>query len=228
MGFLPLIASVIWVEKYYTNYYTALWNLYGSTLTILGFISSDKAESLIINIGIITIIITIILVGISYIENFSNIVRRFGKSTITLSSTIFFSVLYFTNEIEQSISFFIFSILLFYVVSTVVRQRNIERYKLKQERVTLNGDLFSPQFKRLIQKHRFYFKLSKIILCLIAILNLAVNIPFVVINYNENQSLFVSIFFLIFIFILSLIGIRFCKILSQSEFREIILRVYGR
>ena len=114
-GLIPVIVSAIKVEKYYTSFHTGLWNMYGTILTILGFITSENTDYSLIVFGIIIIIFIGFLILLTFIADYADIIRFIGKSSITASSTIFFILLYCTQNWCLSLSFGISTIIAVYL-----------------------------------------------------------------------------------------------------------------
>ena len=183
LGLIPIIISALLVEKYYTSYWIAFWNLYGSTLTILGFITSEGAASTLIIAGWIAIVIIIVLILISYEKEVPKIIRLAGKSVITTSVTVFFATLYFTNVIWLSVSFGIF-FLFFLIISFMIVKEKRFRY---------------PEFLKF-----------QICLIILFILNLAINIP-LIIYFAIDQGYALLVFSLIIGFSSFYIGLEIAQ-----------------
>lgn len=184
LGLIPIIVSSIKVEKYYTNYYTGLWNIYGSILVILGFILDENVNYIILILGLFFIII---LLGIGlYSKSVNNpgLIRFFGKGTIQISIVVFFLVLFITNLILISILIAVLAFWLFF--STSKLEKIGKNFGPSKYHINKYG---SSQYNRRSstrgKSNNFYFYLFSIILVDLLVIIL-------IIFFNTNDLLLVE------------------------------------
>lgn len=124
-GLIPVIVSAIKVEKYYTNYYTGLWNIYGSILIILGFILDENVDQGFLGFGIFSIVLLSLVGFLSSRFNHPEFIRWVGQSTVQCSLDVFFIALFFSHKLYLAICLMIFSLLILYVSARVSTRKSL-------------------------------------------------------------------------------------------------------
>ncbi|MHA1673807.1 MAG: hypothetical protein ACTSYI_09260 [Promethearchaeota archaeon] len=123
-GLFPLIYSAVKVEKYYTEYYKGLENIFGSTLVILGFILDTDVSWTMQLIGWITILVFWVIFAYSRIKDNPDLIRSLGWSSVQFSIDLFFIVFYFLEKIEFALTFSLFSLILLISLRLQIKQNH--------------------------------------------------------------------------------------------------------
>jgi len=195
MGLLPVIISMVKVEKYFTSFYTGLWNLYGTILVIIGYITDFDVPTHIFIFGVLSILFIIFIIIFSYDKNRPDLIRYIGKSCFTVTYTIFFTILFFCQEIIFSISISVFTAILMILISKLIEMRNYEMYISKKY---LREGYLPPKnslYKITKSQENYYY--LRIILFAYPFFNLILNGSILYKYLYYNKSLLISIFFLL-------------------------------
>lgn len=99
-GLVPQYVSIFFVEKYYTNYWTAFWNVFGvSQVTLASLLSTQSLFGAVDLALLFAVLLFVLCLGVlsgsqkySYFyrrrEFYANIVRRIGASWLTTTFSI--------------------------------------------------------------------------------------------------------------------------------------------
>lgn len=83
-GLVPMYVNVFVVEKYYTNFWTGFWNIFGLFETTVG-LSIDTGNPLLVGGTGLILLIIIGIIGLILFENESELARKAGASWLTSS-----------------------------------------------------------------------------------------------------------------------------------------------
>lgn len=87
-GLFPMYVSIFAVEKYYTNFWTGFWNIYGLAAVLFGVAIDATDPSSVFLAGALGSLIVLLLYLVMFSNEYSQFVRQFGASLLTSSLAI--------------------------------------------------------------------------------------------------------------------------------------------
>ena len=142
----------------------------------------------------------ILVIIFSYQKNRPDLIRYIGKSTLTITYTTFFTLLFFCQEIRFTIIISFFMAILMITISKFIEMRNYEKYIYKKY---IKNEQFPPKSSlgRIIRFQRIYYNIG-LFLYIYPFLNLIFNILILLRFSYYNKSLLVSTFLIIILVLL--------------------------
>jgi len=174
-------------DTYFTNFWTGFWNLWGLLLVILGYLFDESAQLQFLAWGWIAVgaIIFLLLVSFFVNKDNSNYIRIIGKSIVAIPVTVFFSLLFFSNEPISSGVIAVFYFISFVVISQIVNSR------MKDARDNARTYSFG-NYRHNYRSHRRF-------LLFMSVLNPIINLLVIYSTFTINLNLLASGLFILFL-----------------------------
>ena len=97
-GLIPQYVSVFVVEKYYTNFWTGFWNLFGLVEVLIALVLSTESPKM-VPYGAVILVGIMTFLYLTLLEGYQNIARRFGASLATTSLSWGLFVWFYRDDI---------------------------------------------------------------------------------------------------------------------------------